>query len=87
MKTLTIIKAIGAGVTALYLGGKTAQITRTTSEKTETETRTAEQWFYAVDEFVKALEELQAKPEAERGPRKLRTVHRATDLNYGGDES
>lgn len=58
MKTLTIIKAIGAGVTALYLGGKVANMARVTTTKTEVERQTAQQWHYAADEFTKALEEL-----------------------------
>lgn len=81
MKTLTIIKAIGAGVTALYLGGKVAHLTQTTDSRTHVEDETAQQWSYTVDEFLKALEDLLT----DRGPLKLRKG--ATDLNYGGDAS
>lgn len=83
MKTLTIIKAIGAGVVALYSAVESAKYA---NEGAEAESRQASnEWRYAVTDLVQALEELQAKPEGERGPLKLRQG--ATDLNYGGDAS
>lgn len=86
MKTLTIIKAIGAGVTALYLGGKVANMARVTTTKTEVERQTAQQWHYAADEFLKALEELlpETKPHQ---PYHFNGAGRAMPVFHGSDES
>lgn len=58
MKTLTIIKSIGAGVTALY---HAVEAVKYTQKGAGTEARRcADEWLYAVDCMKNSLEELQA---------------------------
>ncbi|HCG55360.1 MULTISPECIES: hypothetical protein [Brevibacterium] len=84
MKTLATIKAVGAGVTALYLATRTAELARSKENRTEVEKRTAQQYAYAVDEFMKAVEkatEPYPKPEAylNNYMRNVRTVFHGSD--------
>lgn len=59
-KTLAIIKAAAAGVTALY---NAVESTKYTQEGAGAEARqAANEWRYAVTDMNKALDELQAKP-------------------------
>lgn len=84
MKPLTIIKAIGAGVTALYHAVESVKYTQN-GDVTGAQ-RCADEWLYAVDSMKDSLEGLQDKPKPHQ-PYHFNGAGRAMPVFHGSDES
>lgn len=84
MKALAAIKALGAGVTALYHAVESVKYTQKGAGAEAR--RCADEWLYAVDSMQASLEELQAKPKPHQ-PYHFNGAGSVKPVFHGSDDS